>query len=229
MNMLSIVKNNLIVSCQALEDEPLHSSFIMGRMALAAKEGGACAIRANSPQDILEIKRVTQLPVVGILKRDYDNSSIYITATMKEIDELMTAEPEMIALDASLALRPDGMTLQEMVDTIRQQYPSVLLMADIATLEEALTAQELGFDCISTTLHGYTTETKGMKLYHNDFSFLRDVVNAVSIPVIAEGNVGTPAQAKRCLEVGAYSVVVGGAITRPKQITTAFIDEIKMC
>ncbi|WP_318466367.1 N-acetylmannosamine-6-phosphate 2-epimerase [Photobacterium leiognathi] len=229
MNMLSIVKNNLIVSCQALEDEPLHSSFIMGRMALAAKEGGACAIRANSPQDIIEIKRVTQLPVVGILKRDYDNSSIYITATMKEIDELMTAEPEMIALDASLALRPDGMTLQEMVDTIRQQYTSVLLMADIATLEEALTAQELGFDCISTTLHGYTTETKGMKLYHNDFSFLRDVVNAVSIPVIAEGNVGTPAQAKRCLEVGAYSVVVGGAITRPKQITTAFIDEIKMC
>ncbi len=229
MNMLSIVKNNLIVSCQALEDEPLHSSFIMGRMALAAKEGGACAIRANSPQDIIEIKRVTQLPVVGILKRDYDNSSIYITATMKEIDELMTTEPEMIALDASLALRPDGMTLQEMVDTIRQQYPSVLLMADIATLEEALTAQELGFDCISTTLHGYTTETKGMKLYHNDFSFLRDVVNAVSIPVIAEGNVGTPAQAKRCLEVGAYSVVVGGAITRPKQITTAFIDEIKMC
>lgn len=228
MNMLSIVKNNLIVSCQALEDEPLHSSFIMGRMALAAKEGGACAIRANSPQDITEIKRVTQLPVVGILKRDYENSSIYITATMKEIDELMAAEPEMIALDASLALRPDGMTLQKMVDTIREEYPSVLLMADIATLEEALTAQELGFDCVSTTLHGYTTETKGMKLYHNDFSFLRDVVNAVSIPVIAEGNVGTPAQARRCLELGAYSVVVGGAITRPKQITSAFIDEIKM-
>lgn len=229
MNMLSIVKNNLIVSCQALEDEPLHSSFIMGRMALAAKEGGACAIRANSPQDIAEIKRVTQLPVIGILKRDYENSSIYITATMQEIDELMTADPDMIALDACLALRPDGMTLKEMVNTIRQRYPSVLLMADIATLEEALTAQEFRFDCVSTTLHGYTTETKGMKLYHHDFSFLRAVVDAVSIPVIAEGNVGTPAQAKRCLELGAHSVVVGGAITRPKQITTAFIDEIKMC
>ncbi|WP_199187017.1 MULTISPECIES: N-acetylmannosamine-6-phosphate 2-epimerase [Photobacterium] len=229
MNMLSIVKNNLIVSCQALEDEPLHSSFIMGRMALAAKEGGASAIRANSPQDIIEIKQVTQLPVIGILKRDYDNSSIYITATMKEIDELMVANPDMIALDASLGLRPDGMTLQEMIKNIRQRYPSVLLMADIATLEEALTAQELGFDCVSTTLHGYTTETKGMKLYNHDFSFLRAVVDAVSIPVIAEGNVGTPAQAKRCLELGAYSVVVGGAITRPKQITTAFIDEIKMC
>ncbi|PSV24049.1 N-acetylmannosamine-6-phosphate 2-epimerase [Photobacterium sp. GB-72] len=227
--MLSIVKNNLIVSCQALEDEPLHSSFIMGRMALAAKEGGASAIRANSPQDIIEIKQVTQLPVIGILKRDYDNSSIYITATMKEIDELMVANPDMIALDASLGLRPDGMTLQEMIKNIRQRYPSVLLMADIATLEEALTAQELGFDCVSTTLHGYTTETKGMKLYNHDFSFLRAVVDAVSIPVIAEGNVGTPAQAKRCLELGAYSVVVGGAITRPKQITTAFIDEIKMC
>ncbi|PSU99978.1 N-acetylmannosamine-6-phosphate 2-epimerase [Photobacterium kishitanii] len=228
MNMLSIVKGNLIVSCQALEDEPLHSSFIMGRMALAAKQGGASAIRANSAEDIAEIKHVTQLPVIGILKRDYDGSSIYITATMKEVDELMAASPEMIALDASLALRPDGMTLSEMVSVIRQRYPSVLLMADIATLEEALTAQELGFDCVSTTLHGYTTETKGMKLYHDDFSFLRDVIKAISIPVIAEGNVGTPAQARRCLELGAYSIVVGGAITRPKQITSIFIDEIQM-
>lgn len=228
MNMLSIVKGNLIVSCQALKDEPLHSSFIMGRMALAAKQGGASAIRANSAEDIAEIKHITQLPVIGILKRDYDGSSIYITATMKEVDELMAASPEMIALDASLALRPDGMTLSEMVSIIRQRYPSVLLMADIATLEEALTAQELGFDCVSTTLHGYTTETKGMKLYHNDFSFLRDVIKAISIPVIAEGNVGTPAQARRCLELGAYSIVVGGAITRPKQITSIFIEEIQM-
>lgn len=226
MTMLSIVKGNLIVSCQALEDEALHSSFIMGKMALAAKQGGACAIRANSAVDIAEIRKTTQLPIIGILKRDYPQSNIYITATMKEVDELMVVGPEMIALDACLSLRPDGMKLNELVDTIRKKYPDVLLMADIATLEEALSAKELGFDCVSTTLHGYTSQTKGMKLYDNDFSFLKDVLAAVSIPVIAEGNVSTPLQAKRCLELGAHAIVVGGAITRPKQITSLFIDEI---
>lgn len=227
MNILSTIKNRLIVSCQALEDEPLHSSFIMGRMALAAKQGGASAIRANSVADISQIKEIAQLPVIGILKRDYEHSNIYITATMKEVDELMEASPEMIALDATLGLRPDGMSLTQMVSKIREQYPNLLLMADISTLEDAIMANEIGFDCVSTTLHGYTAQTKGMKLYDDDFSFLKSVLNGVSIPVVAEGNVSTPEHARRCLELGAHSIVVGGAITRPKQITSLFIDAME--
>ncbi|MDU8978327.1 MAG: N-acetylmannosamine-6-phosphate 2-epimerase, partial [Clostridium perfringens] len=86
--MLDVVKGNLIVSCQALSDEPLHSSFIMGRMAIAAKQGGAAAIRAQGVNDINEIKEVTKLPIIGIIKRNYDDSEIYITPTMKEVDEL---------------------------------------------------------------------------------------------------------------------------------------------
>lgn len=222
--MLNQIKGKLIVSCQALEDEPLHSDFIMGKMALAAARGGASAIRANSVVDIKAIKQEVSLPVIGILKRDYPGSDVYITATMGEVDELMAAAPEMIALDATCHQRPDGQTLAQMVTAIRARYPQLLLMADVATLEEGRHADQLGFDCIGTTLHGYTAETQGHKLYDNDFAFLRSVLEAVKKPVIAEGNVNTPQMAARCLQLGAHAVVVGGAITRPQQITERFIE-----
>lgn len=222
--MLNQIKGKLIVSCQALEDEPLYSDFIMGRMALAAARGGASAIRANSVVDIQAIKQQVSLPVIGILKRDYPGSEVYITATLREVDELMTASPEMIALDATLHPRPDGQSLAQMVEAIRARYPALLLMADIATLEEAVHAELLGFDCVGTTLHGYTRETKGHKLHDDDFAFLRAVLAAVTVPVIAEGNVVTPQMATRCLQLGAHAVVVGGAITRPQQITERFIE-----
>ncbi|MGY3876445.1 N-acetylmannosamine-6-phosphate 2-epimerase [Aeromonas enteropelogenes] len=222
--MLNQIKGKLIVSCQALEDEPLHSDFIMGKMALAAARGGASAIRANSVVDIKAIKQEVSLPVIGILKRDYPGSDVYITATMREVDELMAASPEMIALDATFHQRPDGLTLAQMMGTIRARYPQLMLMADIATVEEALHAEQLGFDCIGTTLHGYTAETQSHKLYDDDFAFLRSVLEAVNKPVIAEGNVNTPQMAARCLQLGAHAVVVGGAITRPQQITERFIE-----
>ena len=101
------LKGKLIVSCQALPHEPLHSSFIMGRMALAAKEGGAYGIRANTKEDIAEIQTQVDLPVIGIVKRDYEDSKVYITPTMREINELMEVKPDIIALDATHSLRPD--------------------------------------------------------------------------------------------------------------------------
>lgn len=225
--VLDVLKGKLIVSCQALENEPLHSSFIMSRMALAAAQGGAVAIRANSVVDIAAIKETVSLPVIGIIKRDYPDSEVFITATMKEIDELMTVTPAIIALDATDRPRPDGETLPELVARIRARYPSLLLMADIATVVEAKTAQELGFDCVGTTLHGYTAQTAGQSLPDNDCGFLREVLAAVTIPVVAEGNVDTPERAARCLELGAHTVVVGGAITRPQQITARFVAAIE--
>ncbi|MCE2594363.1 N-acetylmannosamine-6-phosphate 2-epimerase [Motilimonas cestriensis] len=220
-------KKGLIVSCQALESEPLHSDFIMGRMALAAKQGGAVGIRANSVKDIIEIKNTVNLPIIGIVKRDYSDSEVFITATMSEVDELMTIAPDMIALDATNRARPKGETLASLVKAIRLKYPRILLMADIATLADAIEADKLGFDCISSTLHGYTGNTKGCKLFSNDFQFLRELLTQVKAPVIAEGNVKTPEMAKRCLEIGCHGVVVGGAITRPKQITEQFISAMK--
>lgn len=224
--ILNRLKGQLVVSCQALEDEPLHSAFIMSRMAVAAAQGGASGIRANSVVDIEAIKQQVPLPVIGIIKRDYPDSEVYITPTLREVDELMRVAPEIIALDATDRVRPGGLTLSELVAQIRARYPSVLLMADVSTVAEAKTAQALGFDCVGTTLYGYTPATAGHRLPEEDCRLLREVIAAVSVPVIAEGNVGTPELAARCLTLGAHAVVVGGAITRPQQITARFVAAI---
>ena len=220
------LKGKLIVSCQALPHEPLHSSFIMGRMALAAKEGGAYGIRANTKEDIAEIQARVDLPVIGIVKRDYEDSKVYITPTMKEINELMEVKPDIIALDATHSLRPGGRTLDEFYREIRKSYPEQLLMADCSTVEEALHADQLGFDFIGTTLVGYTDQSRDLKIESNDFEIIRQIVEKVKHRVIAEGNINTPEKAKRDIELGAFSVVVGSIITRPQLITKSFAEAL---
>ncbi|GAB2044668.1 N-acetylmannosamine-6-phosphate 2-epimerase [Agathobaculum sp. TL06] len=224
--MLDQVKGGLIVSCQALENEPLHSSFIMGRMARAAAEGGAVGIRANTAADINEIAKNTDLPVIGIVKRDYEGSPIYITPTLREIEELAGTGCAMIAFDATDRPRYQGEALEDFFQKARAAAPGKLLMADIATLEEAVRAERLGFDCVSTTLMGYTAQSEGHNIADDDFARLKAILAAVHIPVIAEGHVDTPAKARRCIELGAHAVVTGGAITRPQLITKAFTDAI---
>ena len=220
------LKGKLIVSCQALPHEPLHSAFIMGRMALAAKEGGAYGIRANTKEDIAEIQTQVDLPVIGIVKRDYEDSKVYITPTMKEINELMEVSPDIIALDATHSLRPGGRTLDEFYREIRNSYPEQLLMADCSTVEEALFADQLGFDFIGTTLVGYTDQSKSLKIESNDFEIIRQIVAKVKHRVIAEGNINTPEKARRVIELGAFSVVVGSIITRPQLITKSFAEAL---
>ena len=220
------LKGKLIVSCQALPHEPLHSAFIMGRMALAAKEGGAYGIRANTKEDIAEIQTQVDLPVIGIVKRDYEDSKVYITPTMREINELMEVKPDIIALDATHSLRPGGRTLDEFYREIRKSYPGQLLMADCSTVEEALHADQLGFDFIGTTLVGYTDQSRNLKIESNDFEIIRRIVATVKHRVIAEGNINTPEKAKRVIELGAFSVVVGSIITRPQLITKSFAQAL---
>ena len=220
------LKGKLIVSCQALPHEPLHSSFIMGRMALAAAEGGAMGIRANTKEDIKEIQSNVNLPIIGIVKRDYEDSKIYITPTMKEIGELMEVSPEIIAVDATGDLRPGGVTLDEFFREIKAKYPDQLLMADCSTVEEAIHADQLGFDFIGTTLVGYTEQSRGHKIEENDFEILRNIIANVTHRVIAEGNINTPQKARRVIELGAFSVVVGSIITRPQLITKTFDEEL---
>ncbi|GAE32508.1 N-acetylmannosamine-6-phosphate 2-epimerase [Halalkalibacter hemicellulosilyticus] len=222
--MLSAIKGQLIVSCQALRDEPLYGSKIMGRMAYAAMLGGAKAIRANSIVDIREIKKSVQLPVIGIIKADYPSSDVIITPTEKEIDLLYEEGVDMIALDATNRIRPNGQTINEFFPSIRRRYPNQLFMADCSTFEEGLMATELGFDCIATTLSGYTNATKGKTL--PDISLVKHLAKKLSIPIVAEGGIQTPKQLKQLFEVGAYSAVVGSAITRPLEITKRFVNEI---
>lgn len=226
-NKIETVHKKLIVSCQALPEEPLHSSFIMGRMALAAKEGGAAGIRANTKEDIAEIRKNVDLPIIGIVKRDYPDCKVYITPTMKEIDELMEVKPEIIAIDATKDLRPNGVALDEFYAQIREKYPNQPLMADCSTYEEAKHADELGFDFIGTTLVGYTEQSKDMKIEQNDFELIKKIVKNVKHNVIAEGNINTPEKVKRVMQLGVFSIVVGSAITRPQLITKTFVDVLK--
>lgn len=221
--MLEKLRGKLIVSCQALPDEPLHSSFIMGRMALAAAQGGAAGIRAQSKEDILEIKKTVDLPVIGIVKRNYPDSEIYITPTRKEIGELLESGCEIIALDATLRKRPGDEKTEDLVEMIHEN--GRLAMADCSTFEECKRAEEIGFDMIGTTLCGYTPYSE--KMDGPNFELLKRCVEELDTPVIAEGKINTPQELKKVFEeCSVYSAVVGGAITRPKQITERFVKEI---
>lgn len=224
--LIQSLQGKLIVSCQALPDEPLHSSFVMGRMALAATQGGASGIRANGKADIDEIRHNTSLPIIGIVKKDYADSEIYITPSMQEIDELMRCHtpPEIIALDATDSLRPNGLTLADFIYQIKTAYPQQLLMADCATFEDMQRAQDLGFDLIGTTLVGYTEKSRHLRIEADDFALIKQAVAKLSCPIIAEGNINTPNKVKRVLAIGSHSVVVGSAITRPKWITEQFVQ-----
>ena len=225
--MVGEIKKHLIVSCQALEDEPLHSSFIMSRMAVAAMQGGAKGIRANSFEDIEAIKKAVLLPVIGIIKRDYKDSDVYITPTYEDVDHLVQVGCDIIAMDATISMRPGCISLDTFFKKVKEKYPKQLFMADCSTVEEAVHADELGFDFIGTTLVGYTSQSKGDQINADDFKIIRAILKQVKHPVIAEGNIDTPQKAKRVLELGCYSVVVGSIITRPQIITKRFTDVIE--
>ena len=225
--MVGEIKKHLIVSCQALEDEPLHSSFIMSRMAVAAMQGGAKGIRANSFEDIEAIKKAVPLPVIGIIKRDYKDNDVYITPTYEDVDHLVQVGCDIIAMDATISMRPGCISLDTFFKKVKEKYPKQLFMADCSTVEEAVHADELGFDFIGTTLVGYTSQSKGDQINADDFKIIRDILKQVKHPVIAEGNIDTPQKAKRVLELGCYSVVVGSIITRPQIITKRFTDVIE--
>ncbi|OON86816.1 N-acetylmannosamine-6-phosphate 2-epimerase [Oribacterium sp. C9] len=221
------LEGQLIVSCQALPDEPLHSSFIMGRMAAAAQEGGACGIRANTIEDISEIQKNVDLPIIGIVKRDYDDSNVYITPSMKEIDELMEVKPEIIAMDATVSKRPGNKSLDEFFKEVKSKYPDQLFMADCSTVSEAVHADEIGFDFIGTTMVGYTRQSENDKIDEGDFAILREILSKVNKRVIAEGNIDTPEKLKRVIDLGAYCAVIGSIITRPQFITKRFTQVLE--
>lgn len=223
--ILEQIKGGLIVSCQALKTEPLYDSYIMSKMAWAAYLGGAVGIRANTVVDILAIKEKVDLPVIGIIKEEYDDSDVYITPTMKEVDALVEIGCEIIATDATKRTRPNGVSFEEFFKEVRAKYPNQLFMADTSCFEEGKLAEELGFDLIGTTMSGYTPYTKGRTL--PDLELINRYATELHTPVIAEGGIWVPEDLKNVYKNGAFGAVCGTAITRPMDITKRFVKALE--
>lgn len=214
-----IPPGSLVVSCQALENEPLHGSFIMAAMARAASLAGARGIRAGGAKDIAAIKQSTNLPVIGLIKKTFPDYDVFITPTLDDAIAMHEAGADIVALDATGRKRPDQRTLSEVISSLKKK--NIPVMADISTFEEGVTAAALGADYISTTLCGYTFETAGKEL--PDLELVSRLTSALDVPVVAEGGIHKPEQAAEALRLGASFVVVGSAITRPQLIAAEYV------
>ena len=225
--ILELTKGSIIVSCQALPHEPMYCEemSLMPYFAKAAQQAGSKVIRTSSVRDVVEIKEKTGMPVIGLIKRNYEGFESYITPTMQEIDELVAADSDVIALDCTYMKRGDGKTINEFLAEIRAKYPDIVLMADISTYEEAINAWKCGVNMVGTTMSGYTPHSP--KTEGPNYELVEKLVKALPIPVIAEGRVHYPDQARKMLELGAHAVVVGGAITRPLEIAQRFYKAIE--
>ena len=226
--LFQLIKGTIIVSCQATPGEPLYDPerSVMPLMARAAKLAGAKMIRTSSVRDIIGIKEETGLPVIGLIKREYPGYTGRITMTMREVDECMEALADIVSIDCTDTQRGDGLTAPEFLRLVREKYPNIIIMADCATLEEAKAAYEAGADLVGSTMNGYTAATAHCKGDPN-YELVEQMVRALPCPVIAEGRVHTPEQAKKMLDIGAWAVVVGGAITRPLEIANRFMAVIR--
>lgn len=214
------LRGGLIVSCQALPGEPLHGAEIMARLAQAAEAGGAVGIRANGPADIAAIRAVTALPLIGLWKQDVPGFDVYITPTISSAVAVAEAGADIIALDATARPHPEGSA----ADLIRavQRATGRPVLADISTEAEALAAQDAGAAFVSTTMSGYTPYSPQQA--GPDLNLVRRLALLLQVPLIAEGRIATPEEARAALDAGAFAVVVGGAITRPQQITARFVS-----
>lgn len=217
--LLASLQGKLIVSCQAQEGWPLRSSIIMAAMARAAELGGAAAIRANTPEDIAAIRAAASLPIIGLWKQDLPGYDVYITPTLAAARAVREAGADIIALDATLRPHPEGRSAAELIAAVKAEL-GVPVMADVSTLEEGFAAAQAGADLVSTTLSGYTTYSPHRE--GPDLTLVRELSAAIRVPVVAEGRIYTPEEARAALEQGAFAVVVGTAITRPEAITARF-------
>ncbi|WEH43127.1 putative N-acetylmannosamine-6-phosphate 2-epimerase [Streptomyces sp. AM 2-1-1] len=216
-HLAAVLEGRLIVSCQAPPGDPMRETSALVRLALAAVAGGASAIRANEPGVVAAIVDAVDLPVIGLWK-DGD-TGVYITPTVHHALALVEAGAAVVAADATDRPRPDGSAFAELVTAVHAA--GALVMADVSTLAEGVAAAGAGADFVSTTLSGYVPGSPQQP--GPDLELVEALAAAVAVPVVAEGRLHTPEQAREALGRGAHSVVVGTAITAPTALTARFV------
>jgi N-acylglucosamine-6-phosphate 2-epimerase len=223
--IIQTIKGKIIVSCQASLKEPLYQEECMNAVIASVINGGTSALRLAGIRDVKNAKKITDVPVIGITKPDPlpDNwkEVVYITPSISDAQALIKAGADIIAFDGTSRKRPKD-NLNQVITEIKNM--NALTMADVATLEEGLMNRLFGADIISTTLSGYTKETADKDNGEPDFELLKKLVKILDCPVIMEGRIWTPDQAKKAFDLGAHSVVIGSAITRPQLITKRFVQ-----
>jgi N-acylglucosamine-6-phosphate 2-epimerase len=223
MTVWERVRGQLIVSCQATADMPLGVPAILVAMAETVLRGGACAVRMEGPDTLVLARRrlPADVPVIGLWKRG-DPPGVYITPTLAAVDAVLASGADVVALDATARPRPDGRRLAELVARVHEAGRQVL--GDIASVEDGEYAEQAGADAVATTLYGYTADTAPND--HPNFALITELASRLHIPVLAEGHIWTPDEARRAVEAGAHAVIVGSAITRPELITRRFVDAL---
>ena len=226
MSIIDDLKGKIIVSCQAMSGEPLYEENCMLAMMSSVVNGGAAGLRVAGGRDVRNAKKYFNLPVIGLTKPEKLPENwrevVYITPTIKGVDDLIDAGADIIAFDGTLRERKSG--LNDYI--IRIHSSGRLAMADISTLDEGVKCAGLGADIISTTLAGYTVES-GEPSSEPDFELLKNLVKNVAKPVILEGRIWNPEEVKKAFDIGAHCVVIGSAITRPQLITKRFVEALK--
>jgi N-acylglucosamine-6-phosphate 2-epimerase len=216
------LRGQLIVSCQAPPGDPLDDIGTLRRMAISALRGGASGLRASGAEAIRAFRGETALPILGILKR-YDNNELCITPNFSAAQEIAEAGADVIALDCTMDRPAYAEPWPELIGRIHELGKPAL--SDIATLEEAIAAEQAGADAVATTLYGYTRQTAGIR--SPNWELLDQLVKTIRIPVIAEGHLTRPEEVRRALDMGAFAVVVGAAITRPQAIAARFVQAMR--
>jgi N-acylglucosamine-6-phosphate 2-epimerase len=219
--MIESLHGGLIVSCQAYPGEPLRDARAMSLIAQSAARGGAVGIRAQGLEDIRLISQSVSLPQIGLWKVGADG--VFITPTLAHALAVIEAGAEIVAIDGTRRPRPDGLSLAQTITEIHART-GALVMADAGSLDDGVAAQDAGADIVGTTLSGYTGERE--KTLGPDLDLVQQLAGALAVPVFAEGRIHTPREAKAALDEGAYSVVVGTAITHPTTITSWFVEAL---
>ena len=223
--ILESLKGGLIVSCQVQHDDPIYTDNMVVKMAEAARWAGAVGIRANSPEQIKAIKEaVPELPMIGLWKVWHDDTDVFITPTMKEVKAIWEAGAEIIALDCTAQVTHEGTQAWNLIKEVKKEIPEAIIFADVSNLEEARRAVENGADIVAPTLYGYTKETPHIEGadYRMFAQMCRELKDEAY--VMMEGHLYTPEDAMKCIFLGAHSVVVGSAITRPHLTAKRFVD-----